>query len=112
MKLSQKLLKGFNSLAIGACFLGFTSQVNLVNASTPAVCKDKLTQTTAKENIFSENNAAVATKLDAFNDYGIMRLAAVIFNLKEEGYNINSKTKTSLNRFGEKVNFSEYKIIE
>ena len=52
------------------------------------------------------------TPLDAFNDYGIMRLAAVIFNLKEEGYNINSKTKTSLNRFGEKVNFSEYKIIE
>ena len=69
MKLSQRLFKSFKLLAIGACFLGFTSQVNLVNASTPAVCKDKLTQTTSKENIFSENNAAVATKLDSFDDY-------------------------------------------
>tara|TARA_R100000654_G_scaffold14014_1_gene30287 strand:+ start:2297 stop:2527 length:231 start_codon:yes stop_codon:yes gene_type:complete len=52
------------------------------------------------------------TPLDAFRDYGIMRLAAVIFNLKEDGYNIDSEMTTSTNRFGEKVNFAKYTANE
>tara|TARA_R110000824_G_scaffold107136_4_gene253133 strand:+ start:1410 stop:1685 length:276 start_codon:yes stop_codon:yes gene_type:complete len=50
------------------------------------------------------------TPLDAFRDYGIMRLAAVIFNLKEDGEDISSKMTSSSNRFGEKVVFSEYRL--
>lgn len=51
------------------------------------------------------------TPLDAFRDYGIMRLAAVIFNLKEDGFNINSEMITRyVNRFGEKVNFAKYTL--
>ena len=50
------------------------------------------------------------TPLDAFKDYGIMRLAAVIFNLKEDGYNIVSEMMTSKNRFGEKVNYAKYTL--
>ena len=56
------------------------------------------------------NNYGSITPLDAFRDYGIMRLAAVIFNLKEDGKNIESEMISSSNRFGEKVNFSEYKF--
>jgi hypothetical protein len=40
-----------------------------------------------------------------------MRLAAVIFNLKDDGYNILSDMTSSLNRFGEKVNFSKYTLL-
>tara|TARA_R100001244_G_scaffold113101_1_gene83729 strand:- start:1397 stop:1645 length:249 start_codon:yes stop_codon:yes gene_type:complete len=58
------------------------------------------------------NNYGSITPLDAFRDYGIMRLAAVIFNLKEDGRNISSKMTTSSNRFGEKVNFSEYTLLQ
>ena len=40
-----------------------------------------------------------------------MRLAAVIFNLKEDGFNINSEMITRyVNRFGEKVNFAKYTL--
>tara|TARA_R100000541_G_scaffold24575_1_gene34241 strand:+ start:256 stop:483 length:228 start_codon:yes stop_codon:yes gene_type:complete len=56
------------------------------------------------------NNYGSITPLDAFKDYGIMRLAAVIFNLKEDGNDIDSEIISSKNRFGEKVNFSEYKL--
>jgi len=52
------------------------------------------------------------TPLDAFRDYGIMRLAAVVFNLKEDGYNIDSKMTTSTNKFKEKVTFSKYTLDE
>tara|TARA_R110001606_G_scaffold392389_1_gene561266 strand:+ start:215 stop:445 length:231 start_codon:yes stop_codon:yes gene_type:complete len=56
------------------------------------------------------NEYGTITPLDAFRDYGMMRLAAVIFNLKEDGYDIDSAMVSASNRFGEKVNFSEYKL--
>lgn len=56
------------------------------------------------------NNYGSITPLDAFRDYGIMRLAAVIFNLKEDGYDINSEMISSSNRFGEKVSFGKYTL--
>lgn len=53
------------------------------------------------------------TPLDAFRDYGIMRLAAVIFKLKEEGFNINSEMITRyVNRFGEPINYAKYTLIK
>ena len=66
---SKKLLRTSSSIAIGTAFLGLTTNIDPVKASAPAVCKDVLTQTTAKQNIFSENNSAVATKLDSYSDY-------------------------------------------
>ena len=50
------------------------------------------------------------TPLDAFNDYAIMRLAAIVFDLKDEGYDIKSEFISSRNRFGEKVSFSKYTL--
>tara|TARA_Y100000991_G_C21924192_1_gene327902 strand:- start:65 stop:913 length:849 start_codon:yes stop_codon:yes gene_type:complete len=69
MKLNSRLLKSLNSIAISAGLLGLVSYVNPAKAETPALCKDKLTQTTAKKNIFSENNSATATALASSNYY-------------------------------------------
>ena len=67
--LTKNLLKTSSSIAIGAALLGITTNVDSIKASSPAVCKDKLTQTTFEQNIFSENNSQVAIALDSFGDY-------------------------------------------
>ena len=48
------------------------------------------------------------TSLDAFHQLGITRLAAVIFDLKKDGYFIGSRRVSVKNRFNEKCNVSEY----
>lgn len=50
------------------------------------------------------------TSLEAFKDLGITRLSAVIFDLRKAGYNIDDKTETQFNRYGEKAHFSRYFI--
>lgn len=52
------------------------------------------------------------TTLDAFRDLGYTRLSAGIYNLKKDGYNIGSTTECSKNRYGKKVYYSRYYIIE
>lgn len=51
------------------------------------------------------------TSWEAFQDYGITRLSAIIYNLRDAGYNISSEKRTAKNRFGNKTNFAEYKLI-
>ena len=46
--------------------------------------------------------------LEAISEYGILRLASRISDLKGQGYNIVSTTKSSLNRFGETTHYSVY----
>lgn len=50
------------------------------------------------------------TSLEAVSEYGIMRLASRISDLKKDGVNINTKFETSKNRYGEKVNYARYSI--
>lgn len=50
--------------------------------------------------------------LEAFNDLGVARLASRIHDLKGQGYNIISTTKTTKNRFGETVHHSVYSLAE
>ena len=50
------------------------------------------------------------TSLDAFKDLGITRLSAVVFDLRKEGYNVQSETIGAKNRFGEMAHFSKYYI--
>ncbi len=50
------------------------------------------------------------TSLEAMNEYGIMRLASRISDLKRKGYNIISKTETVKNRYGEKCSIKRYSI--
>ena len=50
------------------------------------------------------------TPVQAFFDYSIMRLAAVIFDLKEACNNIETTILHSENKFGEPVHYAQYKL--
>lgn len=50
------------------------------------------------------------TSLEAMRDFGVMRLAAVIYDLKALGHNITKDTVSSKNRFGENVHFARYRL--
>ena len=52
------------------------------------------------------------TSLEAVNEYGILRLASRINDLKRMGYNITSKTEAGKNRFGETTHYSVYRLEE
>ena len=41
-----------------------------------------------------------------------MRLAAVVYDLKDEGYDIKTDIVKSKNRFGEKVSFAKYTLVK
>lgn len=47
---------------------------------------------------------------EAMNEYGIMRLASRISDLKHLGYPIVSRTESGLNRYGETTHYSVYTI--
>lgn len=50
------------------------------------------------------------SSLEAFNDLGVTRLSAVIFDLKEDGYEFDTKTEHGKNRFGEKTHYTRYSL--
>lgn len=52
------------------------------------------------------------TQLEAIRDIGCMRLAARISELRERGYAIDRRMKTSKNRYGKDVSFAEYYLIK
>ena len=52
------------------------------------------------------------TPLEAMQDIGCMRLAARIADLKDQGYPIGRRTKTSKNRYVKNVSFAEYYLEE
>jgi hypothetical protein len=51
------------------------------------------------------------TSWEAIKEYGATRLSAIIFNLRNEGYNIISIDTSVTNRFGKQVNIATYKYI-
>jgi hypothetical protein len=52
------------------------------------------------------------TPIDAMREFGCMRLASRIADLREEGYSIGRRMKTSKNRYGRDVSFAEYYLEE
>lgn len=52
------------------------------------------------------------TPVEAMQEYGVMRLAAVIHRLKGRGYFITSKKENNRNRYREKVSFARYYLHE
>lgn len=50
------------------------------------------------------------SSMEAFQDLGITRLSAVIFDLKKLGHEFETKAEHGLNRFGEKTNFARYSL--
>lgn len=52
------------------------------------------------------------SSLEAITEYGILRLASRIHDLKRQGYNIVSEVKASKNRFGERISYKVYRLAE
>lgn len=53
------------------------------------------------------------SSLEAFSDLGVTRLSARIWEIRHDrGYKIKAVTETTKNRFGEKVKYFRYSIIE
>ena len=50
--------------------------------------------------------------LEAIRDIGCMRLASRINDLKDQGFAIGRRMKTSKNRYGKNVSFAEYYLEE
>ena len=51
------------------------------------------------------------TSWEAVKEYGATRLSAIIFNLRKDGYNIESVPMKTKNRFGNSVTFVKYILI-
>lgn len=50
------------------------------------------------------------TPVEAMSEYGVMRLAARISDLKRSGIAIRSKQTEGKNRYGERVRYSVYSL--
>nr|DAG46189.1 MAG TPA: helix-turn-helix domain protein [Caudoviricetes sp.] len=50
------------------------------------------------------------SSMEAFQDLGITRLSARIYELREEGYKFEETFKASKNRFGEIVYYKRYRF--
>lgn len=50
------------------------------------------------------------TTMDAFGDYGITRLSGRIWDLRHAGHRITSATTEGVNRYGEPVRFTTYRM--
>lgn len=72
--------------------------------------RDKMRRQGARVMTYMEQFGGI-TSLEAFQDLGITRLAAVIFDLKKNGVPIKTDRVSSTNRYGEQVSFARYSII-
>lgn len=50
------------------------------------------------------------TPHEALKEYGIMRLASRVCDLKKAGYDVRSETVKAKNRYGEPVRYSRYTL--
>ena len=57
-------------------------------------------------------DAGSITQAEAMSEYGIMRLAARIADLRGSGTEIRRKMETSKNRYGEAVTYARYFLEE
>lgn len=74
---------------------------------TIKITKDKIkTQVDAVK--WHLSNYGHITSLEAIKHYGATRLASIIFNLKEEGYNIQTTDIEYVTRFGRKTTIAKY----
>lgn len=54
--------------------------------------------------------AGSITQLDALREFGCMRLASRVSELRKKGVPIVGSTETSKNRYGEKIRYSRYRL--
>lgn len=48
------------------------------------------------------------TSMDAINCFGATRLSAIIFDLRHDGWNIETKFEKGCNRFGNETRYGRY----
>lgn len=56
------------------------------------------------------NTYGSITPLDAMREFGIMRLASRISDIKRLGYDVNKEMVQAENRFGEKTCYARYSL--
>lgn len=71
--------------------------------------KQKLTQ--CDKVLRHLNDFGTIDPMTALSEYGIMRLASRVTDLKKRGLFITKEMKKGLNRYGEVVRYAEYKLI-
>lgn len=52
------------------------------------------------------------TSMEAFKRYGITRLSAVIYNLRDAGLKIVTEFETTPNRYGKKTTYAVYRLVK
>lgn len=50
------------------------------------------------------------TQLDALENFGCMRLASRMCDIKKMGYNVTKRTEKKKNRYGDTVTYARYSI--
>lgn len=60
---------------------------------------------------YIEENGSI-TQLDALREFGCMRLASRISDLKRQGVPVIRKMETSKNRYGEPVSYARYSLCK
>lgn len=50
------------------------------------------------------------TQLEALREFGCMRLASRVSDMRKQGIDIIAEKETALNRYGEKVNYARYRL--
>lgn len=56
------------------------------------------------------NDYGSITPLEAMEQYGIMRLGARIWDIKQLGYNVVTMIEKAINRYGEPVHYARYAL--
>ena len=51
------------------------------------------------------------TSIQAFERFGITRLADIIYKLRQDGYEIETEQLTIKNRYGHVVNYARYSLV-
>ena len=68
----------------------------------------KLTQCERIIQYIAENGSI--TQLDALREFGCMRLASRISDIKKMGYAVDKRMEKAKNRYGESVSYARYTI--
>lgn len=65
---------------------------------------------TQNEKVLSRLRRGPLTQLQAYDELGITRLGARVYDLRSEGHEIASKTVTRINRHGQACRVAEYAL--
>lgn len=58
---------------------------------------------------YIEENGSI-TQLQALREFGCMRLASRMSDIKKMGYPVKVEMETAKNRYGEKIHYARYRI--